>query len=631
MSVCLVEKRRPIWLAGEREAWRPVFFERLSEWAEASIVLPESTPEPGPLRLDRTPYAVAPLDAISSPWVEQVTLPSAAQMFKTTMELVLMGWIIDQQSMPALFLMGREEDAVVISRDRMRPIIEASPVLRQYVNLGKDGLPLWNRQITANRISLNGADIYFDTMNSAAAVASKPIFCIVFDELHLMKASLKSEGDAVTLGRKRVSNYDGGKVVLTSTRTDSQARISTEYMLGTQEEWNNRCPHCRGLYVPEFSGIRVPPGERNPQRIRGEKLAWYECGLCGARITELEKNSALAGGEYVARNPQGARAPHRSFQISGICSPFPRRSFSHIMAEFLEADGIQEPRARYEALQAFYNTTLGLNFDRNIQSIRVGEREDRIGLGALPRGVLPAETQLLTCGADWHAEKKGLFWVVFAFGAGPRGWLVDCGNVFSEADLEEAFFGKAWAVDGSDVFFRPRGGVDSAYRTSEVYKWCRPFFPGLRPTKGEDEIKGAPYRESGIEYTDKRTGERFKGFSLLRINTSYYKEMLSTWLEDDGSGGDGQGVSRLGFFRETPEEYFTHLGNEVKRRVSGKDVWMPKYGGAPNHYLDATVIAFAVAERFGLLRLQGRRQELKVPREERGAGSMPGFSEYRRH
>ena len=82
----------------------------VSEWAESNLVLSErSTGFPGMYRGDRSPYTREPIDSLTDPFVEELTICSAAQIAKTMMLMVMMGYAIDQDHGPMLMVLPNND------------------------------------------------------------------------------------------------------------------------------------------------------------------------------------------------------------------------------------------------------------------------------------------------------------------------------------------------------------------------------------------------------------------------------------------------------------------------------------------------------------------------------------------
>lgn len=572
-----------LWSDAERAAWRVSTYKTLSEWAEANVVLPEASTEPGPLNLSRTPYLRDILNAISTPWVEEVTFPAGAQIGKTTLEIILTCWNLEHYRLPALFVMGRDTDAITLCRDRVKPTILASPNLARLVKSV-------SRDLKQQEVHLQGVDSYFDTAGSAAALASKPIGVVCFDETHLYPASVEGEGDPIQNGRVRTSNFPGRKIIKTSTMTDPFSLIWREYQNGTMRVWMQPCPHCGTFFAYKFAQIKFPKGERDPDYVRTERMAWYECEHCGNKIPEEKKDTILHDGAFYTDKKLPKRPSHESFLVSGVASPW--RSFSSVAAYFLETQKESDAAQRAEKLRSFHNLILGENFVDRLQVMDTKRKE--ITTAGVARGTVPNECQMLTGGVDWHGEKKGLYWQVWGWAGGGESYLVDYGNVFSIEELEAALFEKKWQSADKKREFMLMGGADMGYAAQIVYRWTRKLFPRFRPTKGDGNPDAVPFRDSRIEYKEGAKKILLGNFTRLHINVNYYKDALARDLEE----------GRVHWCNPLDEWVLEHLEAEVKIRDKNKLVWRPKYESIPNHGLDCRVIAHAIAERFGSLRLQ---------------------------
>ena len=584
-----------LWSEPERRAWGVKEYGGPAEMAEALIVLPDTTPEPGPIRLDRTPFILEPLNDVADLGVREITIIAGSQLCKTTLEIIVECWIIHEHPAECLFLMGRDEDAESIARDRTEPILKASPELAALVTS-------WGRQVTQKRIAINGAKIYFDTAGSAAAVSSKPIEIVCADELHLHPDNLNGEGSPYDLAKKRVSNYANSKLIGTSTPTHPHMIGWVLFLAGTQHVWHYQCPLCGAFHDYQFSQIKVPEGERDSQRIRDMRLAWYECQSCHGKITESQKDAMMRGGKYIAQNQQTENPSHKSYHISGIASPW--RTFSQIIAEFFES------KDNPAKLQSFNNTTLGINWEDRVGAISMSS--DNTGFG--PRGFVPKDAQLMTCGVDWHGQRKGYYWSMWAWGWLDNvrcGWLVDHGQVYDPLDIAGVTWAREWSTVDGVVWKLPiLTGADSGWNASEVYQFCAPHYPQVRPTKGAETVAGSTIRESTIDTTKHKCSG---GMRLLSIHTNYYKDMIASNVCPGGAWE---------FCNDVDPVFKKHLQNEHKIRDGKKLTWQPKYVGAPNHYLDTCVIAAAIADWAGLDRLRAGAGAEKKKRKPSGGDAF---------
>ena len=123
------------WRAGFLEGLRPEQPLTVSEWADKHRRLSsKASAEPGPLRTGRTPYLREPMDCLSSSSpVQRVVMMFAAQTGKTEAGSNWLGYVIDHAPGPMLAVQPTVELAKRNSRQRIDPLIEESPELRERV------------------------------------------------------------------------------------------------------------------------------------------------------------------------------------------------------------------------------------------------------------------------------------------------------------------------------------------------------------------------------------------------------------------------------------------------------------------------------------------------------------------
>jgi len=201
---------------------------------------------------------------------------------------------------------------------------------------------------------------------------------------------------------------------------------------------------------------------------------------------------------------------------------------------------------------------------------------------------------------------------VRGFGYGMRNWVISSGSVasFDRLDDELLLSPFPWAGGKSNeerpwlavmVLF-----VDSGYEPDDVYDYCRRR-PGLTiPTKGDPGPRLKPLQPSDLETATERRLSRYKrikykGMQLLIVDTSYFKDQVTGWVEPRmDEGGKVIADPLTLFYNEIPEYYFTEFTNEhkVKFRDTKGNVrwqWRPVSTGAATHSLDTAVLTAAAA------------------------------------
>src|SRR5258708_33749673 len=83
---------------------RPPGAQTVDEWAEQNRILPRGTAEPGPFRTSRTPYLREIMAACIDPRKKVVVFVAATQLGKTELQLNVMGYRLDVDPAPIIFV-----------------------------------------------------------------------------------------------------------------------------------------------------------------------------------------------------------------------------------------------------------------------------------------------------------------------------------------------------------------------------------------------------------------------------------------------------------------------------------------------------------------------------------------------
>ena len=104
------------------------------EWSDKYRQLsPENSAEPGRWRTSRTPYLEEPMDAFTDPKVNTIVVVASSQVGKTEMELNMLGYEIDIDPGPAMWVTPTNENAEDFSKRRIAPMIRDTKPLRRKV------------------------------------------------------------------------------------------------------------------------------------------------------------------------------------------------------------------------------------------------------------------------------------------------------------------------------------------------------------------------------------------------------------------------------------------------------------------------------------------------------------------
>jgi len=242
-----------IWSNRVQEAWKLPERVTVSAWADIKRRLdPMTSAEPGQWRTDRTPYLRGIMDAFTNPLIEKITLEMSTQIGKTEAMLNMLGYAIDQDPGPTLFVYPREPDAKTASVTRIKPMIELSPDLNSHRTQDSDDL-------TKLQMRLDRMYVYFAGANSPAALSQKPVRYLFLDETDKYPKFSGEEADPIKLATERTRTFWNRKIINCSTPTTSSGYIHREYERSDQRRYYVPCPYCGGYQVLVKDQIKVPP------------------------------------------------------------------------------------------------------------------------------------------------------------------------------------------------------------------------------------------------------------------------------------------------------------------------------------------------------------------------------------
>lgn len=198
----------------------------VTEWAEAHMVLPAGSNEPGRYSSKNMPFQADIMNAITDPYVKDVSVMSSAQVGKTTMILCGIGYYIDYEPATQMLVLPTLTLSEKFSKTRLATMIQDVPVLASKIAPAKskdsDNTILF-KQYAGGHIVLAGA-------NSAASLSSMPLRVIWMDEVDRFPESAGTEGNPIKLAEKRSTTFWNAKHIKTSTPTiHGRSKIETAW------------------------------------------------------------------------------------------------------------------------------------------------------------------------------------------------------------------------------------------------------------------------------------------------------------------------------------------------------------------------------------------------------------------
>ncbi len=577
----------------------------VSEWADQHRVLSKkASSEAGPWRTSRTPYLKEIMDCLSifHP-AQKVVLKKGSQVGGTESGNNWLGYVMDYAPGPFMLVLPTVDLARKVSRQRIEPLIEECPRLREKVRAKKSrdsSTTILLKDFPGGTLALAGA-------NSAAGLKSMPARFVMLDELDEFPLDVEGQGDPVSLVLARSRTFSRRKAFLVSTPTiDGISKIDDEFEISDKRFYFVPCPHCGHKQRLDFKNLQWTAGKPD--------TALYYCdgetGGCGIGIEERFKTKMFADGEWQAT----AESSVVGFHLSALYSPIGWFSWKEIAAAKEEADNEFQKYRKTEKLKAFFNTILGETYKEVGDAPEwknLYQRREKYEIGTVPKQV-----QFLTMGVD--VQKDRLHFEVVGWGNNRESWSIDMGVCLGDTALSFGVPGSPWndlAQVIDKEFTREDGGtmpvkmaaVDSGYNTQHVYNFCRRYpITRVIPIKGMDSLSVMVGQPRAVDV--KLSGKTIRrGIKVFAIGVSLLKSELYSWLKFLVPEAEQETPPGFCHFPEYGEDFFKELTAErllikKNRRGFAQTEWVKER--ERNEALDCRIYARAAASLVGLDRFK---------------------------
>ena len=572
-----VEKQRPKvdWFPEELKAFKPPERYTVSEWADNFRVLTSVSAEPGRWRTNRTPYLKEPMDRFTDPLIEKIVLCFGAQLGKTETELNMIGYALDQTSSPTMMVYPTDTIAKFASDKRVQPMIKSVKSISDKFDENSKLLELdFNN---GNYMVLVGA-------NSPSSLSSRSIKYLFFDEIDKYPAFAGKEADPIKLATERTKTFVDKKIVMVSTPTVESGNIWQAFMSANERrQYYVPCPHCGVSQTLKFKQIKWPE-EHNDNADMIRDTAYYECEHCGEHIYDKHKMEMLRSGEWRAVNKSQSKIRSVSYHLSSIYSPWV--TFGDVAYEFKNSKGT--PATLMNFINSWLAEPWKSSKTKSTQNMEFTQSN-------YPCGVVPDKAVLLIASVDVQLDH--FWWEVRAYAPGVKSYLIDYGQASTWEDLEEIIINREYPSEYGESRQVMKAGIDSGFRTDEVYQFCSRFPEVCIPVKGSSNhsTMAAPYTMTSLEKGV------VGGLKLYVLNTDYWKDFIFARMirpaDEDGT---------IHLYKECPQEYSDHLRSEEKQEIRNVKTgvvtvqWKPLTSHPVNHLLDTCTYNAAVADIAGV-------------------------------
>nr|DAY77575.1 MAG TPA: terminase large subunit [Caudoviricetes sp.] len=515
------------------------------------------------------------MDRFTDPLIEKIVLCFGAQIGKTETELNMIGYALDQTASPVMMVYPTDAIAKFASDKRVQPMIKSVKSINDKFDENSKLLELdFNN---GNYMVLVGA-------NSPSSLSSRSIKYLFFDEIDKYPAFAGKEADPIKLATERTKTFVDKKIVMVSTPTVESGNIWQAFMSANERrQYYVPCPHCGVSQVLKFKQIKWPD-EHNDNVDMIRDTAYYECEHCGEHIYDRHKMEMLRRGEWRAVNESQSKVRSVSYHLSSIYSPWV--TFGDVAYEFKNSKGTPA------TLMNFINSWLAEPW-RSAKTKSTQNME--FTQSNYPCGVVPDKAVLLIASVDVQLDH--FWWEVRAYAPGVKSYLIDYGQASTWEDLEEIIINREYPSEYGEPRQVMKAGIDSGFRTDEVYQFCSRFPEVCIPLKGSSNhtTMTAPYTMTSLEKGV------VGGLKLYVLNTDYWKDFIFARMirlaDEDGT---------IHLYKECPQEYSDHLRSEEKQEIRNVKTgavtvqWKPLTSHPVNHLLDTCTYNAAVADIAGV-------------------------------
>lgn len=548
----------------------------VSQWADKYRKLsPENSAEAGRWKTSRTPYLEEIMNAFTDDKVHKIAVVASSQVGKTECELNMLGYMIDQDPGPAMFVLPALDTAEDFSKRRLTPMLRDTEPLKNKIESAKAK----SGNNTILKKIYPGGMLTFAGSNSPASLASIPARYVFGDEIDRWARDAGGEGNPWKLLEARTTTFYNKKMIAVSTPTmKGDSPIVSEFELGTQEYWSVKCPDCGEYHFIDFNSMRF---EAKTVVVGGHRQYMvdkvdYACPECGCINSENKIRHQPM--KWIAKAPEAINNGRRSFWINAFTSPW--KSWSDIVREFLESK--DDP----EKLKTVYNTLFGQLWEErsSVDEEEIISRAEEYD-AELPDGVL-----CLTCGVDTQDDR--LEYEVVGYGFFEENWGIEKGIIMGIPSEEETWIKLDGVLDRIYHFADGKGlrisltFVDSGgHYTQDVYEKC-----ASRINKRVFAIKGAnkadtPYTAPPKKVNIVKEGQKIGKAWLYMIGVDAGKEHIMSGLKIEKEGARrshfpsnaGRGYDLL---------FYSGLLSERMTYKNGKWRWEKLPGHERNEALD---------------------------------------------
>ncbi len=573
--------------------------------------------------------------AVTEPGVHKISVMVCTQLMKTALLENTFGYFAHLDPAPMLIVQPKEDAAEQFSKERITPLIRATPALRRIFGSGKTR----NADDTLLYKAFPGGFAALAGAGSPDNLARRPIRVGMCDEVD--KYPITKEGNPLDLVDERMATFANWLSVRACSPTIAdESLIEQSYNEGDQRQASVECPHCQHRQFLEFFKHVHWEKDEDTGEHRTAKAAIH-CEACGTAWSEGQRLMSLRTTRWHQTRPftccgkrhdpvadyerawsdpaRGDDAPpavetvwtwwqserwavyrahcsdcgrwpvdneHASFTASKLFSPWPKDAPPKIAAKWIAAKDDPDKRVTFD------NTQLGRPHKR--QSAKDIAAEVLMRRAENWPGDVPDGVGVITAGLDTQDDRIEIEFV--GWGYGEESWSLD--HVIVEGDpatedlwkrVDRELLRTFNRADGR-TFIAAAACIDSGgHHTQQVYKFAK-----ARLGRNVWAIKGQSARNgerTPVWPTTRPSAANRARFKPVIVGTNSAKDSIRWRL-----GIEEPGPGYMHFEAKRDLAWYTQLVAErlIPKVVAGRrfSVWdLPK--GKANEALDCRVYAYA--------------------------------------
>lgn len=561
-----------------------------SEWATQNRVITEGDKQ-GPWTNEYARYLVEPMDSFALPYVQTIILRFAPQTGKTQIALTCLGWAIDVDPGPAMYIMPTEAKAKDFGTGKLDQLLQSTKCLTDLLS------PYNNDNTTLKVVFRHGMILRVVWANSPSALSSESIRYLFMDETDKYEEFSGKEADPITLANVRTTAYPFTKKKMYFSTPNTETGVITRAIENEADEVRDYyaiCPACGHPQIMIFDRIKWPKHIRDPRTMERELHATYECESCMFSWNDYLRNIAVEKGFWKARTP--VEKPRSiGFHLPAWYSR--NTSLSEVAAAFLKG---QVDLSKKMAFVTQYKAEPWKQVIKTSTQAEIYKAKTDLA----PQ-MVPQEAVALTLGVD--VQKYSYWFAVRAFARDYTSWLIHYGQLLTWTDVEQLIFERKYPVQDDPTrklgIWRAAvdtGGSDTGLgvsMTEATYYWLINNVPrgaakgiNIYGTKGASTSIPGIFK-TGEELLKSPSGRKLPSWlRLILIDTHKMKDAYHYHMEQ-ATKGEPYGAY---LHAETGKDYVNQILAEEKRKDrKGVEEWVRVK--SDNHLLDCEILALSLA------------------------------------